>query len=90
MAVYHLTARIVTRSKGHSAVHKAAYNARTQLHDERLGLTTRDYSDEEAILFSGIFAPQDAPQVVAVPSHHQRSYDFRDKPIGCRQTHRCP
>lgn len=61
MAVYHLTARIVARSKGQSAVHKAAYIARTQLHDERLGLTTRDYRDDEALLFSGIFTPQHAP-----------------------------
>lgn len=61
MAIYHLSARVVSRSKGQSAVHKAAYNARTQLEDERLGRKTRNYQDEGGIVFSGIFAPKGAP-----------------------------
>ena len=64
MAIYHFTARIVSRGKGQSAVHKAAYNARTQLQDERHGLKTRDYRSEGEILFSGIFAPKHAPEWV--------------------------
>ncbi len=64
MAIYHLSARIVSRAKGQSAVHKAAYNARTQLRDEREGRTSRDYSAEGGLLFSGIFAPKGAPDWV--------------------------
>ena len=61
MAVFHFTARVVSRSKGQSAVHKAAYNARTQLHDDRHGRVTKNYENEGELLFSGIFTPKNAP-----------------------------
>jgi hypothetical protein len=54
--------KAVSRGKGQSAVAKAAYNAREQLHDERKDQFTRDYgkptknSDgKDDILFTGIF-----------------------------------
>jgi MobA/MobL family len=37
------------------------YNARTQLYREADRQTTKDYSRHGEILFSGIFAPKDAP-----------------------------
>lgn len=58
---YHLTAKAVSFGKGQSAVHTAAYNAREQLQHEREGRTTSDYSRFGATLFSGIFAPPNAP-----------------------------
>lgn len=61
MAIYHLSARVVSRGTGQSAVEKAAYNARTQLHDDRLGRMTRDYALESPVVFSGIFAPPGSP-----------------------------
>jgi ATP-dependent exoDNAse (exonuclease V) alpha subunit len=60
MAIFHLNARVVSRSQGHSAVAKAAYIARTQLKDERLNWQL-DYRRKGGILFSGIFVPKDAP-----------------------------
>ncbi len=62
MAVYHLTAKIVSRSSGQSAIAKAAYNARESLENKRTGQAC-DYtrSTHSAVLFSGIFAPKDAP-----------------------------
>ena len=58
---YHFTAKAVSFGKGQSAVHTAAYNARVQLHQEREGRETKDYSDRSSVLFSGIFAPPGAP-----------------------------
>ena len=61
MGLYHFTAKVVSRGKGGSAVHTAAYNAREQLHDERENRDTKDYGTKGETEFSGIFAPKDAP-----------------------------
>jgi hypothetical protein len=61
MAIYHLSAQVITRGAGHSSVHAAAYRARCELEDERTGLV-HDYSRKSGeLLFSGIYAPKDAP-----------------------------
>ena len=61
---YHFTASPVSFGKGQSAVHKAAYNARCALSDERNGRQTRDYLYLGEPIFSGIFAPPNAPSWV--------------------------
>ena len=61
MAIFHLSAKVVSRGKGQSAIAKAAYNARAKLDDERTG-QTKDYSRANGIVFSGVFAPKDAPE----------------------------
>lgn len=63
MAIYHFSVKVVSRAKGQSAVAKAAYNNRMRMRDERTG-ESYDYRRKGAILFSGIFAPQDAPEWV--------------------------
>lgn len=60
MANYRFSAKVVSRGGGQSVIAKAAYIARTELRDERTG-ELKDYSRGEAVLFSGIFAPKDAP-----------------------------
>ena len=60
MAIYHFTAKVVSRGKGQSAVAKAAYNSRERLLDERTG-EVHDYRRKGGIAFSGIFAPEAAP-----------------------------
>jgi hypothetical protein len=45
---YHFTAKPICRSKGQNAVHTAAYNARTQLYDEREGRETKDYGQSKS------------------------------------------
>lgn len=61
MAIYHLSAQVISRGYGHSAVHAAAYRARDDLTDERTGLD-HDYSRKAGeLLFEGIYAPKDAP-----------------------------
>ena len=62
MASYHFTAKMVSRGKGQSATAKAAYNARERLRDERT-IEIKDYSrHRDEPVFSGIFAPKDAPE----------------------------
>jgi hypothetical protein len=61
MAIYHFAAKAVSMGKGESAVHRAAYHARTQLVDERNAKDTRDYAEKGDLAWSGIFAPKDAP-----------------------------
>ena len=60
MAIFHLSAKVVSRGSGQSAIAKAAYNARAKLQDERTG-QTKDYSRMNGLTFSGVFAPTNAP-----------------------------
>jgi MobA/MobL family len=61
MAIYHLSVKTVSRGKGQSAVAKAAYNSRENIRDERTG-ELKNYTRRAGLLFSGIFAPKDAPE----------------------------
>ena len=61
MAIYHLSAKVFSRGKGHSAVAAAAYRARTDMKAERTG-EVHDYTRKgEDVLFTGLYAPADAP-----------------------------
>lgn len=60
MAIFHLSAKTVSRGKGQSAIAKAAYNARDKIRDEQTG-ELKDYSRAARVVFSAIFAPKDAP-----------------------------
>jgi hypothetical protein len=60
MAVYHLSATPIQRSKGHSAIAAAAYRAGERLYDERLD-QVQDYSRKHGVVRSEIFAPENAP-----------------------------
>lgn len=62
MALYHFTAKAISFGKGESAVHRAAYHARTQLEDERNAKLTNDYSRKGDLAWNGIFTPKDAPE----------------------------
>jgi hypothetical protein len=61
VAIYHFTAKAISMGNGQSAVHRAAYHARTQLFDGRNDKATRDYADRGDLAWSGIFPPKDAP-----------------------------
>jgi len=60
MANYRFSAKVISRGGGQSVIAKAAYIHRTKLRDERTG-ELKDYSRGGGVLFSGIFAPKDAP-----------------------------
>ena len=57
----HTHVDIVSRSKGHSVIAKAAYNARDKLQDEYYG-KTHDYSKKTDLVFSKIFLPEHIPK----------------------------
>jgi ATP-dependent exoDNAse (exonuclease V) alpha subunit len=63
MAIYHLSATIVQRSSGRSAVAAAAYRSGTKLEDRQYG-KTHDYTPRKGIERSFILAPEDAPDWV--------------------------
>jgi MobA/MobL family len=60
MAIFHMSAKTVSRGKGQSAIAKAAYNARDQIRDERTG-KLKSYARFSGVVYSEIFAPKDAP-----------------------------
>ncbi|RMC62524.1 Ti-type conjugative transfer relaxase TraA [Sinorhizobium meliloti] len=57
MAIYHLSAKIVSRSKGRSAVASAAYRCAVRLTNERDGIT-HDYTRKEGVLHAEIVLPE--------------------------------
>ncbi len=61
MAIYHLTAKVISRARGQSAVAAAAYRSGSALRDERYGLT-HNYTRERKTLHSEIMAPAGAPE----------------------------
>jgi Ti-type conjugative transfer relaxase TraA len=60
MAIYHLSAKIISRSAGRSSVAAAAYRSRGSLHDERQGLDF-DYSEKKDLAYSEILLPKNVP-----------------------------
>ncbi len=60
MAMWHLRAQIIGRSKGKSAVGAAAYRSGSSLHSEYADLTF-DYSKKRGIAHSEIITPDGAP-----------------------------
>ncbi len=63
MAIYHLSASIVQRSSGRSAVAAAAYRSGTKLEDRQYG-KSHDYTPRKGIERSFIVAPEHAPDWV--------------------------
>ncbi|ATE68030.1 Ti-type conjugative transfer relaxase TraA [Rhizorhabdus dicambivorans] len=61
MAIYHFSAKIISRANGSSAVASAAYRAAERLHDDRLG-RDHDFSNKAGVVHSEIMAPQGAPE----------------------------
>jgi Ti-type conjugative transfer relaxase TraA len=64
MASYHLSAKIVQRSSGRSAVAAAAYRSRSSIKDKRQGLTF-DYTRKKDLAHSEILLPENAPARLA-------------------------
>src|SRR5271157_1193864 len=60
MASYHLSAKIIARSSGRSAVAAAAYRSRSSIKDKSQGLTF-DYTRKKDLAHSEILLPENAP-----------------------------
>lgn len=61
MAIYHLSATMIARSQGRSAVACAAYRAADRLYDERYDCV-RDYTKKKDVAYTEIFLPEGAPK----------------------------
>lgn len=57
MAIYHFSAKVISRAKGSSAVAAAAYRAASRLHDERLD-RAHDFTNKAGVVHSEIMAPE--------------------------------
>ena len=64
MAIYHLSAKVISRADGRSAVAAAAYRSASELQDERLG-RAHDFTNKAGVIHSEIMLPEGAPARLA-------------------------
>jgi len=60
MAIYHFSAKVISRANGSSAVASAAYRSASRLRDERLD-RHHDFSNKAGIVHSEVMLPEGAP-----------------------------
>ena len=60
MAIYHFSAKVISRANGSSAVAAAAYRSASELHDERLG-RSHNFTDKTGVVHSEVMAPEGSP-----------------------------
>lgn len=61
MAIYHFSAKVISRANGSSAVASAAYRSASELHDDRLG-RNHDFTNKAGVVHSEIMLPEGAPE----------------------------
>ena len=61
MAIYHFSAKVISRANGSSAVASAAYRSASELYDARLG-RAHDFSNKAGVIHSEVLLPKDAPE----------------------------
>ena len=61
VAIYHFSAKVISRANGSSAVAAAAYRSASELHDERLG-RSHNFSNKAGVEHSEILAPEGSPE----------------------------
>ncbi len=64
MAIYHFSAKVISRAAGSSAVASAAYRSASRLNDQRLG-RHQDFSVKSGVVHSEIILPENAPPELA-------------------------
>jgi len=61
MAIYHFSAKVVSRANGSSAVASAAYRSASELRDDRLN-RDHDFSNKAGVIHSEVMLPEGAPE----------------------------
>jgi Ti-type conjugative transfer relaxase TraA len=61
MAIYHFSAKVISRAAGSSAVAAAAYRSASRLHDERLD-RPHDFTNKAGVIHSEVMTPEGAPE----------------------------
>lgn len=64
MAIYHFSAKVISRASGRSAVAAAAYRSASRLHDERLD-RDHDFTNKSGVVHSEILLPENTPEEFA-------------------------
>jgi len=64
MAIYHFSAKMISRANGSSALAAAAYRSASRLHDERLD-RDHDFSNKAGVVHSEVMLPDGAPEHLA-------------------------
>ena len=63
MAIYHMSTKIISRSKGKSSIASSAYRSGEKLYNKRDGLV-HDYTKRKDVIYKEIFKPSNAPNWV--------------------------
>jgi Ti-type conjugative transfer relaxase TraA len=61
MAIYHFSAKVISRAAGRSALAAAAYRSASRLHDERLD-RDHDFTHKAGVVHSEVMLPEEAPE----------------------------
>ncbi len=61
MAIYHFSAKVISRSTGASALASAAYRSASRLHDQRLD-RHHDFTNKAGVIHSEVMLPENAPE----------------------------
>jgi ATP-dependent exoDNAse (exonuclease V) alpha subunit len=61
MAIYHLSAKVISRASGSGAVAAAAYRSASRLRDERLD-RSHDFTNKSGVIHSEVMLPDGAPE----------------------------
>ena len=61
MAIYHFSAKVISRANGSSALAAAAYRSGSRLHDQRLD-RHHDFSNKAGVIHSEVMLPHGAPE----------------------------
>jgi Ti-type conjugative transfer relaxase TraA len=61
MAIYHFSAKVISRANGSSALAAAAYRSASRLHDQRLD-RNHDFSNKAGVVHSEVMLPDGAPE----------------------------
>lgn len=61
MAIYHCSAKVISRGGGRSAVAAAAYRSATKIENEYDGVT-HDYTRKQGVVYSEVMLPDNAPE----------------------------
>ncbi len=61
MAIYHFSAKVISRANGSSAVAAAAYRSASELYDERLG-RSHNFTNKTGVVHSEVMAPEGSPE----------------------------
>ncbi|HEV7288861.1 Ti-type conjugative transfer relaxase TraA, partial [Sphingomonas sp.] len=61
MAIYHFSAKVISRAAGSSALASAAYRSASRLHDQRLD-RHHDFSNKAGVVDSEVMLPDGAPE----------------------------